>query len=791
MSYSFSLRPTIKRICFLFKIYQLLIIFIALLSCEKKPHPLYYFPEIGKKALHQRSLDLKSNLNVLSIAIQPGKEDLAGLAYFRMAKGATIVSAYVTNGESGESDIKAEYPAFLAGIRRQEASQAISFLDGETHFLNMPGIASARDTVKVRNLWQSDTLQTRLKRLIIRFRPNIILVAPDWTTEKENPLQEILYKNIIKVVNNVSTKGSNKNITGTDSDEYWDVNRVFAADFKKNDFSINYDLKHPKWKKTYRKISEEAALKYRSLKIQRSLWLKSGDPSYHLIYYADAQNINEIDEGLLKTDIPRFRSIEYKIERLCDSIIKGKTKGALKKLVAIKDSINIFLMQRKTFDAGEREALFDWNLDIENLRCTLLGVEVKYRISDTKLAPVQITYLTIDQVKGIRDEGKTEIFFSGTDQGWIINESRKRQLPLKLHEQYRLVSPKNVNFHFPYGHQKIQSASEGAPYFFFIIHNTAKKEHSFIYRARIDFSFGPVFVTEVLTPIVRMIPGERVIVRLTNTSRDGVRDTVKVEDPLASSTESVFRLRSKGSSHLDTLLITWKGNPRVGSYLVPVRIGEAPLANFVVRKFHAEVDTSKKIGIIPGLRNSPIENALHRLDMRFSTVELGRTFSQQIESLDVLIVDRRVLTLKPRIENFVSEMDNFVNRGGHLLVLAQDAASWNTKPLWDGMHLTPTLRLDETIPLQVDSTHTLLTSPNFIGRQDWNDWLFLRGYNDVFCSTLEGVQFPIRVSKEDLPLIVIQKKGNGRRTYVDLALGQQWMNIHPGAFRLLANLISY
>ena len=79
-------------------------------SCEKKAVTDSYFPEVGDDALYRRAIELRSNLNVLSIALEPGHEDLAGLAYFRIGKGANIVSAYLTNGEAGESDVRADYP---------------------------------------------------------------------------------------------------------------------------------------------------------------------------------------------------------------------------------------------------------------------------------------------------------------------------------------------------------------------------------------------------------------------------------------------------------------------------------------------------------------------------------------------------------------------------------------------------------------------------------------------------------------------------------------------------------
>jgi len=769
-------------------IFCFLSITVIIFSCQKKTHREFYFPETGKNALYQRSLDLKSNLNVLSIALQPGLEDLAALAYFRMAKGAKVVSAYLTNGEAGESDLEAEYPPFLAEIRRQEASAALSFLDSEAHFLNMPDMTSAKDTSKVRSLWLADTLQARLKRLILRFQPNLILIAPYWTEDSDNPMLKILYFDLLKVIKKIKLPPPADRFN---QEKNWQVSRIFAANHDKGNFKIVYEVRHPKWKKTYREVGAEAAQRYATLTAQRSLWLKLGEPSYALLYSADNQKIKEIDEGLSKLNTLRFRSIESKIERLADDIIQGKTKGALNKLVAIKDSINIFLLQRYMMEAAESEALFDWNSDIENLRCALLGVAAKYSISDTKLTAVQLTNLTVDEVTAIDDHGKTEIFFSGTNQGWIINEDRQQKLPLKLHEPYRLISPQNVNFNFPFGQQAIQSATEKVPYFFFIIHNAPKKESSFVYRVRIDFTFAPIFITDILNPIIRMIPGEAVHIRLTNMSRDAVVGRVKVENEIASSDEQFFRLDTKESFFADSLMINWKGNPKDSSYLIPVKIGNTPVVNFVARKFSAEFDSTKKVGLLSGLKNSSIESALVKLSINYTKVASCKNLKRLLDSLNVLIIDRRLLTLKPQIFDYKNSLDEFVTRGGHLLVFSQDAAVWNDKPLWQGMTLTPTLCCDETTPLHLSQEHPLLNSPNIIFEEDWDDWLFKRGYNIISGEILDQAQLPVKTASQHCPLIVTFANGKGKVTYVDLALEPQFLNVHPGAFRLLANLISF
>jgi len=79
--------------------FSLLIILLFFLSCQKDVASKSYFPETGRNAIYQSSIDLRRNLKVLSISMQPGQEDLSGLAYFRLGLGAKIMGAYITNGE--------------------------------------------------------------------------------------------------------------------------------------------------------------------------------------------------------------------------------------------------------------------------------------------------------------------------------------------------------------------------------------------------------------------------------------------------------------------------------------------------------------------------------------------------------------------------------------------------------------------------------------------------------------------------------------------------------------------
>jgi len=763
---------------------------LALLSAcaEKQPAKQSYFPEVGGNAVHQRALDVRSNLKVLSVSLRPGYEDFATLSYLRLGRGAVIMSVYATNNEAGESDVRGEYPPYLAAVRRAEAVRAMQALDSDARFLNLPDVVAARDTVQARALWPGDSLRLKLGEFITQFRPDLILLNRDWAMPN-SPSWEVLRADLLAAVQNASS-GTGRDLNANGSPAKWTVSRV-AVDLGRSDgLTVPVNEPHPRWKKTYAQIGEEAGQAYASLAVQRRLW-QPGQTPFYVVNFPAANGIKTLTDGLPAPVAQRLRGIEIQLEALTDKAFSGQTREILPRTAALIDSVEYTLaLNQLTLTPRERKSLLQWKAALENLRCTLLGVEVNYTVSDTVVTDQQLTYIFVNEVKGVSKDGKTEILFAGIDQNWAVNEDLVKKMPLELKTEYRLLTPKGLVYNFPPALHPFQLTPRAKTVLLFIIHRAKTKAESFVYRCMINLDFAPKFVAEVLTPIVRMTPNERVVIRLMNISRDGVADTVEVADALAHSFRHPFRLSKKGASVIDTLTLAWQGNPAEDTHVIPVSIDGLPVAQFAARKFAVEADRAKRLGLMTGLQSSPTAEALRRLNLDFTLVTPKPESVQHLQTFNVLIIDRRALSLQPEIATLQAELNRFVERGGHLIVLAQDAAAWNAKPLWEGMRLTATSQFEATIPIQVEAGEALLNKPNLLAADDWNDWLFLRGYNVVSGVALASAKVPIRAGFNGSALVIITPAGQGKRTYVDLALSPQLMNIHAGAFRLLANLIS-
>jgi len=766
-----------------------------------------YFPETGRAAIYQQSLDARSRLHVLSIALKPGYEDLATIAYFRLGRGARVVSAYVTNGEAGESDVRGEYPHQLAAVRREEAARAAAHLGAEEYFLTMPDIAAAADTAAVRVKWQADSLQTRLMNLISVFRPDVILVSRDWALGGGSPCLQVLREELLKAVRRIRPLSSPRGSSPLGPYARWSVDRILIDAGGSTGAKALIDQVHPHWKKSYRDVGQEAARAYASLAVQRRQWYEhAGFPdslqpqvTYEQIYPQRSQ-LKSVDQGLPGRIPQRLAGIESEIKSLTGATLRGQTsiqasggkrERVLSKLAAVVDSLDWLLSRPAGLTVQERKITLYWKLALEDLRVALLGVSVRYTLAPTILAERQLTLLKIDTVTGIRGGGTSYLYFPVIDQGWVINESLQQKLPLELHNEYRLLSPAHLDYDLPSPINGLNRTSVGRLFVFFVVHEAKNREESFMYKVAIPLLFCPRFTVEVLSPIVRVTPNELLPLRLTNHSRDGVRDSVHVDDSLAVAPKREFRLNIKDESELDTLVLSWRRPLAEGTYLVPVMISMQEVARFAARQFEAKVDTTRRIGLITGIESSPTADALRRLGVKYTLTKFDADAPADLNRFHVILVDRRALTLDSGLVTRKDVFERFVEGGGRLIVLAQDAEVWNAWNLVDGLNLIPTAAYDEETSVEADSTHRLMSYPNVIGSDDWLEWLFRRAFNVVTGPALELGGVPVRTAADHRPLIGIWKRGTGTLTYVDLALHPQFLNIHPGAYRLLANLLSY
>ena len=760
------------------------LLLLALVACV--PIALYgqlYHATVKPPNVRESAVELRNAFSVLAIAMAPGDEDFSLLAELRRRRGAKIVTAYATNGEAGESDVSLGYPGGLAAALREEATQSMETIGAEAYFLNLPDVGAVRDAKSVDHVWNRDTVTIRLMKLISLERPHLVILFPERESRNPSLTWEFLKDRLVDGVRRLRPATSVKQLSRSYGISSWSVQRIVVGSLE------------PAKKGGGRSLSAavRADHKYSSLGVQLSAYHDHWTVRYEETF-PSVRRIRTVDAGLPHRVGNVLRSLSGKIRTVADALRKRLTKSRkaalLSTVSALNDSVSILISTRySSLSTADQKTLLLWKETLENIKNDLLGVSISFSLSEQTITHRQLTYLRIDSVGGASAKDNLWLYFPGVKEGWIFNETAQERLPLKQGEQFRLVSPQVVPYNIPPDLDGLDKNRTYTPINVYVLRSTKDRERTFVLKVPLPFHFAPKFTVELLTPVVRAVDNDVVVVRLTNHSRDGVRSQIEAADSLVSSTSGPFRLNQKEESATDTLRLSWKPVEE-GTHLVKLKIEGIPVARFAARAFDVSVDTSRRVGLITTFNGGATGETLRRLGVHWDSRLPGDVSSAWLSLHDVILLDRRVLSLSPELRNHFQDFSTYVEGGGRIVILAQDDSAWNEDPFIAGIHLNRSSSLDAEAVVAEDSSDGLLARPNRIGKEDWVGWLWYRAYNSITVDR-KDLATPMSDRSTGSPFVVREIRGKGTVTYVDLALPPQWLNINIGSFRLLANLVSY
>ncbi len=765
-------------------------ILLATLFCAVTARASVMMPDTGEAAIRQRALALGTTDRVMMVALRPGEEDFATIARLRLGSGARIMELFVTNGEAGESDGEAMLPQELAATLRLASTAAAESLDTEPLFLNLPDLVACSDSLRLADSWPGDSLLHRLVLTIGQMKPHLVILCRDRSSGAPGLAWQSLRSRLKDAITLLDPRKKNALRVIVPGADPWAVGRFIADDGSPGnaDPGSGSGGSIPGMK-SYDEIARSLEELFAVQRIQRAGRTAS---SYSLVLPRTTRGA-ALREPAAR--VPgKLLSLGRSLQTLAlNALSRKRNQGKLlAATAAAMDSLDIGIGKFYREKGEELPVLLQWKICLENLRNALLGVSVRYNLSESVLTARQLVYLRIDAITGLTSDGSTVVYLPAADRGWVLNESLKQRLPLAPPQEIRLLTPKDVDCDLPAAGAALTHNVTVHPTMVFVIHEAKDRTRSFVYRISLPIRFAPRFAVDVLTPIVRSTDGERVRVRLTNNSRDGVRDVIKVEDSLVVSTPGAFRLNGKGASVEDTLFLRWKAPSTDDMHLLSLKIQTDVVGQCAARRFSVEADTSRRVLLISGTGGSPTAETLRRLGYAHVVLDgSGNPSADQLAAADVVVLDFRVLTLLPQLrQHLASVVAGVTGRGGHVVILAQEANSWDEHS-FGGVRLTATSKLDDSTNVLLDSLSWFCTGPNHITRSDFSGWVFRKGFNDLALAPGVHAEIPVRVAQTGAPLVVRIPTGTGAITYVDLALAPQWMSVHPGTLKIFAELLSH
>jgi LmbE family N-acetylglucosaminyl deacetylase len=718
--------------------------------------------------------------------MEPGYEDLSLISYLRLGLGARAVVAYATYGSGTPGDAEGGTPLQIVGERREESFQAARHLGASAHFLNLqdPGILPSRAAIEA--MWGHDTAVARIDRMLRYYRPDVVILGGDFRGDTVRSLRVEALREIL--LDAIALAGDSKSRPDTLRPGPWKVPRLYV-EAKRDTRVVNsrYDQVHPVWGKSYRAIAIEASRAYRSLRLHQAAWSWLGERSYAMILPTTGRAPVELLENL--------PALTRKLRPLATSIVKLSSRGKpgargprLAETVAAIDSVDLYLSRhRKGLTADELRLLAGWKNSLEELRCSLLDLRVEYALSESLVTTRQLIYLKFGGVSAATPVSKTRILFPGAvDRSWGINESPEYSFPFAPPQEFRIITPEALDQVIPPAQTGIFQSSPRTRFSFLLMHMDSIHQHEFYYRADILLRAGPRRTFEILTPIVRSGDSARVVFRMLNLSRDKYEGTVSITDSLFYPAAKKVRLSGKDEGLTDTLVFFPRLPPPVGDYPLTLTLSGGTPLRFAIRSFEAAVGPGRLAAVISPTDNSPLMQGLTRLGVGWKRVDPA---SLTLPDGGLIVLDRDAAALQS-VREAMPEILAWVRSGGRLVVFPQMLVPAGEGPVLPGAMFRAAPQLQPLAPLDIDTTDSLFRSPNRIGAGDWEGWVISRSLCSIVLPADAQARIPIRSAEGRDPLLVQLPFGKGSVTVVALDLVSQISNVHPGAHRLLANILA-
>ncbi len=169
----------------------------------------------------------------------------------------------------------------------------------------------------------------------------------------------------------------------------------------------------------------------------------------------------------------------------------------------------------------------------------------------------------------------------------------------------------------------------------------------------------------------------------------------------------------------------------------------------------------------------------------------------QLDTYQTVVLGIRVYNVKPELLNFTDQLNQYVVKGGNVIMQYNTAYRSLIGKEFGPFHfeLSRNRVTEEDAEVTfLNSAHPILNYPNQISKEDFDNWVQER-----------GLYFAANWSKEYTPLLswadegedpqhgalIVAKHGKGQFIYTGISFFRELPNGVVGAYRLFANMLSY
>ncbi|HEX8088539.1 MAG TPA: PIG-L family deacetylase [Blastocatellia bacterium] len=806
--------------------------------------------ERGLIALDQSLREVNNPFTLMCVAAHPDDVDEATLAYVRKNLGARAVIVFATRGEGRESPAGGTLDGDLAVVRTREALETARAVGADAFFLNLKDFGYSKSAEEALSIWGHDDALRRLVRAIRLLRPDVIITGHD--KNSGGGQQQAVARLLSEAF---TAAGDSKVAPEADSEAWQARRLFQKTDESSGDVTINLEQYDQARGRTYSEMGLAAHRRLVSFGAASARLAPEKAKSHYKLIASPTDETMAADDSILTgISLPQnlARSVtpprvgdqslleaigqrDRVIEALTEKLIEKRAEGSPDEMHA-RYGVEFFRVIRFT------EAL-------ERALALAIGLDFNITIADPMLVKGQklLAHLSLRNHSNrafaagfhtpeqVLVEGKKPPFKASETVGLGPFGGASRDVEYETAKDARATVPHAEHVYeeeyYPLG-GVLPGAQAGEPFGhrLLAIAEVGLGQVSITLPASARFDIAPqVEISTIPFAIVKDWTSRREIefsVRLRNRTSGELAGALWVV-PLALSGDDYeparvsfaredeeaavsLRLRLpilKPPLSPDVLLEFRREKPAPGGVLGSARV--------TVKAVDFEVAEAIKVGFIGGPDRS-LSLALTALGVDHSEIAIENITAVEhgngaqkpqplpgcadLMRFDTILVDDFAYSIHPELIASNRCLLDYVKRGGNLIIFQQQPGDWNL--ILSRAQLMPyavTLSEDritvETAPVKIlDPEHALMSKPNKITARDFEEWVRERALNlprewaAQYTPLLESADPGEEPRRGGL---LVAAYGEGSFIYTSYSWRRQLLAMNPGAYRVLANLISY
>jgi LmbE family N-acetylglucosaminyl deacetylase len=803
-------------------------------------------------ALYQALLDMQNPWTVMCVAAHPDDEDGTSLVVMRHKYGAHTVSLFSTFGEGGQNAIGPELYEELGVIRAHETMAAAEIQGSEPHFLGLKDFGFSKTRDEAFRFWGHEEALRRMVLEIRKLRPDVIITNHS-TTSNDHGQHQATALMVVEAFDAAAdaTKFPEQLKDGVTT---WQVQRLFVR-ARGNQLQTNAQLVtiDPNEQDPVRGVVyAEEALRGLQQHATQGPWPKSFAEYANRFRAFSGQNaptgqlpmiryalVKSVSAGnTLPTDSHNFldglQLPDDLARQLAPPMIDGKPLTAFindhELLIRKLTEYDLRLLSTQVLPPrvlrplkASREAL-----------AAAGGVTVRLSLTEPVIvagsnaaAKLEISNQGSSQLLGpissrLADfNGDVKVLWKAAYRNGAVAAGETKAFPLSQ------SVPSTATITVPSSTHLYDNAWRGftvGAEVFVQVNGTG-----FTLTRQVNADVTPTVEIASISPLPLVIHDEvgassagvdvisgrlpQVKVQLINHLNQpfkgdivygrnrGKEQTSKVELLAHQNTtialtfpnaEKTVAAHARGAEPAETLSIA----VRAANSRVTIDERRVPIVHV-----NAQVARSLRTGYVRGFDFS-LPNALNALGVESKELSVDDVKTTDLSKFTSIIVDNRVYESKPELIAANQKLLDYANAGGNLIVFYHKSDEWNPDERRNRPQLAPYKLIlggervtDENAPITfIEPDHPLLNTPNKMGQDDFKDWIQERG---LYYPKEWDPQFHALLQSNDPgenPLkggLLVADYGKGHYIYTSMVWYRELRGGIPGAYRMLANMISY